>query len=125
VARESEAGLAALLLEETLALGDEPVRAVVHPAGRAPYECLIGAREADGFELALALAVLRDLVRRLRALEGPAPWNAWLHHTPRPHIEFVPRLTVFAGVELGAGIYVNTVAPEDAAVALNSVQPGC
>ena len=30
-------------------------------------------------------------------------------------IELVPRLSVLAGVELGAGIYVNTVAPEDAA----------
>jgi galactose-1-phosphate uridylyltransferase len=30
----------------------------------------------------------------------------------------VPRLSVLAGVELGAGIYVNTVAPEDAAAAL-------
>jgi galactose-1-phosphate uridylyltransferase len=28
---------------------------------------------------------------------------------------------VLAGVELGAGIYVNTVAPEDAAAALNGV----
>ena len=121
MARESAEGLDALLLEEALALGDEPVRAVVHPAGRVPYECVIAAREPDGFELTLALAVLRDLVRRLRALEGAAPWNAWLHHTPRPHIEFVPRLTVFAGVELGAGIYVNTVAPEDAAAALRSV----
>jgi galactose-1-phosphate uridylyltransferase len=27
-------------------------------------------------------------------------------------------LTIFAGVELGAGIYVNTLAPEDAARAL-------
>ena len=121
VVRESTRGLDALLQDEALALGDEPVRAVVHPAGRVPYECVIGAREPDGFDLTAALGVLRDLVRRLRALEGDAPWNAWLHHTPRPHVEFVPRLTVFAGVELGAGIYVNTVAPEDAAAALREV----
>ncbi len=118
VSCESAPGLDALLGEESLALGDEPVRAVVHRAGRVPYECVIGAHEPDGFELARALGVLRDLVRRLHVLEGQAPWNAWLHHTPRPHLEFVPRLTVFAGVELGAGIYVNTVAPEDAAAAL-------
>jgi UDPglucose--hexose-1-phosphate uridylyltransferase len=43
------------------------------------------------------------------------PWNAWLH---ADHIELVPRLTVLAGVELGAGIYVNAVAPEEAAAAL-------
>jgi len=35
----------------------------------------------------------------------------------------VPRLSVLAGVELGAGIYVNTVAPEDAAAALNGHAP--
>ncbi len=56
-----------------------------------------------------------EVITRLRAVEGAAPWNAWLH--PR-HLEIVPRLTVLAGVELGAGIYVNTVAPEDAAAAL-------
>ncbi len=41
--------------------------------------------------------------------------NAWLHTGRRWHIEVVPRLTVLAGIELGAGIYVNTVAPEEAA----------
>ena len=46
------------------------------------------------------------------------PLNAWLH--ARRHLEVVPRLSVLAGVELGAGIYVNTVAPEDAAAALRS-----
>jgi galactose-1-phosphate uridylyltransferase len=39
-------------------------------------------------------------------------------------MELVPRLTVFAGIELGAGIYVNTLAPEDAARALREAAPG-
>ena len=39
------------------------------------------------------------------------PWNAWLHDGERPHLELVPRLAIQAGVELGAGIAVNTVAP--------------
>jgi UDPglucose--hexose-1-phosphate uridylyltransferase len=43
------------------------------------------------------------------------PWNAWLHEGAHWHLELVPRLTTFAGVELGAGIYVTTVAPENAA----------
>ncbi|MGH2920587.1 MAG: hypothetical protein ACRDKU_00750 [Gaiellaceae bacterium] len=38
-----------------------------------------------------------------------------------PHVEVVPRLTVFAGLELGAGLYVNTLPPEDAAAALHRV----
>jgi len=88
------------------------LRAVAHRAGRLPYETLIGG---DPFELDAALRLLREVVRRLRAIEGAVPWNAWLHDR---HLELVPRLSVLAGVELGAGIYVNTVAPEDAAAAL-------
>jgi UDPglucose--hexose-1-phosphate uridylyltransferase len=86
--------------------------ALVHEAGRAPYESVILQR---GAPLATVLLLLRDLVRRLRAIEGPVPWNAWLHPG---HLELVPRLGVFAGIELGAGIWVSTVAPEDAALAL-------
>jgi len=51
----------------------------------------------------------------LRAVEGPVPWNAWLHDTGHWHLEVVPRLTTLAGIELGAGIFVLTVPPEDAA----------
>jgi len=119
VAREAAAGLAELNAREDLALGEGPVRAVVHPCGRVPYETVI---LGEPFELGRALAVLRDVVQRLRAVEGSVPWNAWLH---RNHLELVPRLSVFGGIELGAGIYVNTVAPEDAAAALRVVQPGC
>ena len=64
--------------------------------------------------------LLRDVVRRLRAVEGPVPWNAWLHDAAHWHLEVLPRLTVFAGIELGAGVYVNTLAPEDAAAALRT-----
>ena len=97
-------------------LGD--LVAVAHRAGRLPYETLIGG---EPFDLAAGLQLLRDVVRRLRALEGPVPWNAWLHAGERPHLELVPRLAIQAGVEFGAGIAVNTVAPEDAAAALRSV----
>ena len=86
--------------------------ALVHEAGRAPYESVILQRDAP---LQTVLLLLRDLVRRLRAVEGPVPWNAWLHPG---HLELVPRISVFAGVELGAGIWVNAVAPEAAAAAL-------
>ena len=43
--------------------------------------------------------------------EGPVPLNAWLHTGGHWHLELVPRLTVFAGLELGAGIYVNSLPP--------------
>jgi UDPglucose--hexose-1-phosphate uridylyltransferase len=111
VAREN-AGDPAELLRELVVAERGTMRAAVHRAGRLPYETLIGG---EPFELAGALLLLRDVVARLRAIEGPVPWNAWLHEG---HVELVPRLSVLAGVELGAGIYVNTVAPEDAAAAL-------
>jgi UDPglucose--hexose-1-phosphate uridylyltransferase len=109
--------------EELVALVEESAEversdgavAVCTPAARVPYETLIVAGELDA-----GLLLLRNVVRRLRAVEGPVPWNAWLH---AGHIELVPRLTVFAGIELGAGIYVNTLAPEDAARALRAAEP--
>lgn len=107
-----ETGTAAALLRELVVAERGAMRAAVHRAGRLPYETLIGG---EPFELEDALFLLRDVVGRLRALEGALPWNAWLHEG---HLELLPRLSVLAGVELGAGIYVNTVAPEDAAAAL-------
>ena len=111
VTRESP-GAAASLLQELVVVERDGLRAVVHRAGRLPYEMLIGG---EPFVLGTALLLLREAVARLRAVEGSVPWNAWLHEQ---HIELVPRLSVLAGVELGAGIYVNTVAPEDAAAFL-------
>ena len=98
-------------------------------AGRAPYELLLAptGHEPGGFEsalLPLALGLLADAIGALRAIEGPVPWNAWLHDGGHWHLEVVPRLTVFAGVELGAGIFVTTVAPEAAAAQLREALAG-
>jgi UDPglucose--hexose-1-phosphate uridylyltransferase len=90
-------------------------------APRLPYETIIAplAPEPDPWsseQLAAALAALAELVRRLHAIGGgPVPLNAWLHHGEWWHLEVVPRLTVLAGIELGAEIYVSTVDPQDAA----------
>jgi UDPglucose--hexose-1-phosphate uridylyltransferase len=92
--------------------------------GRLPYELLIAPLEhveGSAFEselLAAALGLVSESLRRLHALEGLAPVNAWLHGRGHWHLEVLPRLTVFAGIELGAGIYVNSLAPEAAAAAL-------
>ena len=83
--------------------------------GGCRTSCLIGA-DAIG----VALYLLRDVVRRLRKVEGPVPWNAWLHRGEHPHIEVVPRLSVMAGLELGAGIYVNSLDPSEAAARLRA-----
>jgi UDPglucose--hexose-1-phosphate uridylyltransferase len=108
-----------LLAESGLEIAElDGMVAVAHRAGRLPYETLIGG---EPFDLATGLRLLRNVVHRLRTLEGAVPWNAWLHDGASPHLELVPRLAVQAGIELGAGIAVNTVSPEDAATALRSV----
>jgi UDPglucose--hexose-1-phosphate uridylyltransferase len=90
-------------------------------AGRVPYELLIEpvTPAPDAWSSGLlptALQLLADLIRRLHVIcDGPIPLNAWLHTGTRWHLEVFPRLTVLAGIELGAGIYVNTFAPEVAA----------
>jgi UDPglucose--hexose-1-phosphate uridylyltransferase len=93
-------------------------------ASRVPYELLVApvAHEEEAFgsdRLGQALRLMRDVIAAVRALEGPFPWNAWLHTGRHWHLEVFPRLTVLAGIELGAGIYVNTLAPEDAAATLS------
>jgi UDPglucose--hexose-1-phosphate uridylyltransferase len=98
---------------------------VAAPAGRAPYELLIAGEHSPGSGfVGAALGLVREGIRRLHTLEGPVPWNAWLHGAGHPHFEVVPRLTVFAGLELGAGIYVNPLAPEKAAERLRAVPGG-
>jgi UDPglucose--hexose-1-phosphate uridylyltransferase len=93
-------------------------------AGRLPYECLLASREhpeGSAFESELlvpALSLLADAVRRVHGLEGRVPLNAWLHDGTHWHLELVPRISVLAGLELGAGVYVNTLAPEEAATRL-------
>ena len=58
------------------------------------------------------------MLRRLQELEGEVPLNAWLHDTGHWHLEVLPRLSVLAGIELGAGIYVNALPPDGAAANL-------
>jgi UDPglucose--hexose-1-phosphate uridylyltransferase len=116
------------VLEVDPVLERDGLVAVVPAAGRVPYETLIAPAGPDsdpwsGDSLATALRLLAELARRLRAIGGGSvPLNAWLHAGPWWHVEVVPRLTVLAGVELGAGIYVNTVAPEDAAEQLRDAR---
>jgi UDPglucose--hexose-1-phosphate uridylyltransferase len=119
--------LCELLADESLRIGkQDEIVATAHPAGRAPFELLIGPRDHNSIPGALnlsdSLVLLRAAIRRLRELEGPIPWNAWLHQGDHWHLEVVPRLTVFAGLELGAEIYVNVVEPERAAAALRDVR---
>ena len=97
-------------------------------ASRTPYEVQIApARpEADGLRsdlLGAALRLLAEIVRRLQRVhdEDAVPFNAWLHDGTHWHLELVPRTTRLAGLELGAGVWLNAVPPEAAATALRDV----
>ncbi len=89
-------------------------------AGRQPYELLAAPLdcEADPFtstRLGEALILAAEGIRRLRIAEGPVPLNLWLHAGGHWHLEVLPRLGILAGIELGAGYFINTMAPESAA----------
>jgi UDPglucose--hexose-1-phosphate uridylyltransferase len=123
--QDGSCGLCEVLRQERLEIalrGD--VTAFAAPAGRAPYELVLAPRqhasEPTKADLVDATLLLRDAIRRLRETEGPVPLNAWLHTGAHWHLELVPRLTVFAGLELGAGIYVNSLPPEEAAQRLRA-----
>ena len=94
---------------------------------RLPYELAIAPvePEEDGLHsplLAPALRLLAELVRRLQSLEGSVPLNAWLHDRGAWRIVLLPRLSILAGLELGAGVYVNTLPPEEAAERLRNAE---
>ena len=120
---QGDCGVCAALGEAGLevALSGE-VALLAAPAGRMPYELLLAPRahepnpSDDGLRDAAIL--LRDALRRLHEAEGAIPVNAWLHPCAHWHFEIVPRLSVLAGLELGAEIYVNWLPPEDAATRL-------
>ncbi len=98
------------------------------PWARMPYETWIAPREHAGrapFDRALAIAIADVAARFRRVLGAEVAWNAIVHDAPlsaeRPfhwHVELLPRLTVAAAVELGAGIWVNVVEPQRAAAEL-------
>jgi UDPglucose--hexose-1-phosphate uridylyltransferase len=94
-------------------------------ASRLPYELVVAPAEPRGHAFAdellpAAVQLLGEAIRRVHATAGAAPLNAWLHDSDDWHIELLPRLSILAGVELGAGWWINALAPEDAATALDT-----
>ena len=98
-------------------------------ASRLPYETVIAPVEPETSALTStllpgALVLLGRVVRRLHELEGPLPLNVWLEHGDADwRLVLLPRLTILAGLELGAGVFVNTLPPEEAAARLKAEGP--
>jgi UDPglucose--hexose-1-phosphate uridylyltransferase len=113
--------------DRVVAIDDEAVLMAPY-ASRLPYQLLLAPRrprarfEDDG---PLGAALLHDALNRLaRRFDTPPPLNLWVRTAPRGadqfgwRIDIVPRLTHLAGLELGAGLNLNIVAPELAAAEL-------
>lgn len=106
---------------------------VVAPyVSREPYELRVfPKRHAPHFEnsldtdLAAVADALQTALQRLESKLGNPDYNFFIHTAPVTnggnhrhyhwHIEAVPKLNISAGFELGTGIEVNTVDPDDAA----------
>ena len=78
--------------------------------------------------------VMQRTMARLDAVIGGAQYNFFLHSLPQGdefqschssyhwHLEICPRTSIPTGFELGSGLFVNTISPEEAAMQLRSVQ---
>jgi UDPglucose--hexose-1-phosphate uridylyltransferase len=107
-------------------------------ASQFPYETWILPRShaaefdavQDG-ELGEIARLVQDVIARLESTLIDPAFNYLIHTSPfgggpypfyHWHLEILPRLTKTAGFEWGAGDYINTVSPEDAAYTLRSAR---
>jgi UDPglucose--hexose-1-phosphate uridylyltransferase len=110
--------------ERLIAIDDEAVLLAPYGA-RLPYQLMIAPRrpqarfEDDG---PLGAALLHDALGRLaRRLGASPPLNLWVRTAPQGaeyycwRIDVLPRLVHLAGLELGTGVGLNIVAPEQVA----------
>ena len=118
---------------------DEASVAFAPFASRSPFEVwVVPRRHAADFatatdaDIASTAEALRQVLGRLAWLDGP-PHNLVLHAAPLRqrvdatyhwHWEIHPRLREIAGLEIGTGLPVNPVSPEEAVEELMRHRPG-
>jgi UDPglucose--hexose-1-phosphate uridylyltransferase len=113
--------------ERVVAIDNDTVLMAPYGA-RVPYQLLIAPRtprirfEDDG---PTGAQMLHGALKRLASRLGASPpLNLWVRTAPRDaesycwRIDILPRLTHLAGLELGAGVNLNLVAPERTAAEL-------
>lgn len=132
------------MIEEELKIGDRLVLdngrfVVVTPFASAfPFEMWVlpkahrsNFEEMDGDERRAFAVALRETLARLEIGLNDPPFNYYVHTSPCKqetreyyhwHLEILPKLAVAAGLELGAGVFINTAQPEAAAAFLRQVE---
>ena len=112
--------------ERIVAVDDEAVLMAPY-ASRLPFQLLLAPRRPQPrFEDDdSGAAMLHDALNRLaRRFDSPPPLNLWVRTAPPGadhfgwRIDILPRLTHLAGLEMGAGVNLNIVSPEQAAAEL-------
>ena len=119
------------LRERIVAIDDEAVAAWRRTARGSPYQLHArAARAARRASRTTARSAPRCCTTACAASRGARhvpPLNLWVRTAPRGaehfcwRIDIVPRLTHMAGLELGTGVHLNIVAPEQAAAELREV----
>jgi UDPglucose--hexose-1-phosphate uridylyltransferase len=112
--------------DRVVAVDDEAVLIAPY-ASRLPFQLMLAPRRPQPrFEDDdTGAALLHDALARLaRRFGSPPPLNLWVRTAPPGadrfgwRIDIQPRLTHLAGLEMGAGVNLNIVAPEQAAAEL-------
>lgn len=129
---EAELGARERVLDE-----NDAFAAILPWASRYPFEIWIMPKimessfgHVPSARMGPLAALLRRVLARLHTgLNDPA-FNVTFHSAPRGeedeeyflwHVRLIPRLTTPAGFELGSGMWINTVLPEEAAEFLRQV----
>jgi UDPglucose--hexose-1-phosphate uridylyltransferase len=112
--------------------------AVLPYASHVPFETWISPRQRqssfrwlDPALLRPLACLLKDVLSRMHFGLGNPDYNLTINTAPRGeedseyfswHIQILPRLTTPAGFELGSGMSINTMLPEDATRFVRSVE---
>jgi UDPglucose--hexose-1-phosphate uridylyltransferase len=133
------------LVEEELAARVRVVQetddfVVFHPyASRVPFETWIAPKRhqlsfglVEPPELSALSGVVRQTLYALHSGLGDPDFNYIVHSAPMEdetkayylwHIQILPRLTTIAGFELGSGIFITTMLPEESAAFMREIPP--
>jgi UDPglucose--hexose-1-phosphate uridylyltransferase len=103
-----------------MVLDNQAITVVCPSAPRFPFETwLLPKRDANHFQASADLTeALHGTLQKMRRVTDMSAYNLGLHTGPNWRLEIIPRTTRLAGFELGTGVYIHEISPEQAAKAL-------